>query len=968
MSDVNQIEISADGQDITITIGDYSDADARQAISVTDAGGDGSLAYNNTSGVITYTGPSASEVRAHFTAGAGISIASGVITNTRADTNTTYTQNASAATGGANLNLVGSDATTDTVKFANGTNVTVTRTDADTITIASTDTNTTYTQGVTATTGGANLNLIGSDSTTDTVKFAAGAGITVAETDASTITVTSTITQYTDTLARQAISVATNTGDGDLTYNNTNGQFSYTGPGTTEYRAAIGVSNASGDGSLAYSTSTGVITYTGPTNSNYRGAVSAANSGTGYGSLSYDTPTGVFTFAKVTGANIRSEVVDGRNLTYTGGGSTLDLDKALTAVNSITAETATNLTLTGDELVLQTVDVDNASQFLNLNSPGYTYDVPLTTAAVVQKAYATNVGTTSATFKRYILIGDVTLGSNLITNAVLYTEDPGSVGTVVDWTTVTDFVTLPILDYDTGYFDLGVAASSVGSITGTYDPDPGTNTQTATVTLTVRDSAIATTANCQMPTEAGAGFDFAHYIRNSTATNVAVIGINAAFNTWNWQGPAYRDASNNGYQDGADIAVTYVSYDYTGTQDWQITPRRILNLQPKNAGNEHIRVPFGLGVGPGSVMTNRGLARDQFDAVGININNNGKLTGFTGKTGLNLTQFKNNSSFQSGGPAERSGPNFTFNCFAGNEDTANNALYLNNNDGIGQITWFAQPLTASPTGGLASSTWTPASITVKATETHDATTKQGAGMYLQYTPNTQGSNARPRTFLRAEDATVEMLAKTTIKLGKFNNSSSTVNRELNPTVASPTPSPATYWVTVDDSAVAVNTGLRITGGLRTYGEFSYTNASGFAFAAQDTIYTMPLDTTNMSSGTSISNTSRINISRSGIYKIIISLQATSTHNGVASFDFWLRKNGTDVTNSKTQVDFLKDQKSVVAMDWMVESDGDDYWEIAYATASAAYAQLAFPTIAATTTPFVSPLAPALIVNVIPIGA
>ena len=42
----------------------YTDARSRAAISVTDSGGDGSLAYNNTTGVITYTGPSASEVRA----------------------------------------------------------------------------------------------------------------------------------------------------------------------------------------------------------------------------------------------------------------------------------------------------------------------------------------------------------------------------------------------------------------------------------------------------------------------------------------------------------------------------------------------------------------------------------------------------------------------------------------------------------------------------------------------------------------------------------------------------------------------------------------------------------------------------------------------------------------------------------------------------------------------------------------
>lgn len=54
-----------------------SDTDFRSKISVTDAGGDGSLSYNSTTGVITYTGPSASEVRAHFTGGDGITLSSG---------------------------------------------------------------------------------------------------------------------------------------------------------------------------------------------------------------------------------------------------------------------------------------------------------------------------------------------------------------------------------------------------------------------------------------------------------------------------------------------------------------------------------------------------------------------------------------------------------------------------------------------------------------------------------------------------------------------------------------------------------------------------------------------------------------------------------------------------------------------------------------------------------------------------
>ena len=57
----------------------HTTARARGAISVTDSGGDGSLAYNSSTGVITYTGPSAAEVQAHITAGTGVAISSGEV-------------------------------------------------------------------------------------------------------------------------------------------------------------------------------------------------------------------------------------------------------------------------------------------------------------------------------------------------------------------------------------------------------------------------------------------------------------------------------------------------------------------------------------------------------------------------------------------------------------------------------------------------------------------------------------------------------------------------------------------------------------------------------------------------------------------------------------------------------------------------------------------------------------------------
>ena len=69
----------ADGKLVLTAAAQYADSDARAAISVTDSGGDGSASYNSTTGVITYTGPSASEVRAHVSGGTGVGISSGEI-------------------------------------------------------------------------------------------------------------------------------------------------------------------------------------------------------------------------------------------------------------------------------------------------------------------------------------------------------------------------------------------------------------------------------------------------------------------------------------------------------------------------------------------------------------------------------------------------------------------------------------------------------------------------------------------------------------------------------------------------------------------------------------------------------------------------------------------------------------------------------------------------------------------------
>ena len=153
---------------------------------------------------------------------------------------------------------------------------------------------------------------------------------------------------------------------------------------------------------------------------------------------------------------------------------------------------------------------------------------------------------------------------------------------------------------------------------------------------------------------------------------------------------------------------------------------------------------------------------------------------------------------------------------------------------------------------------------------------------------------------------------------------------------------------------------------RNYGEFSYTGGN-IVPAAANTIYAFPLDTTHDASGTiTRSNTSRVEINTAGRFKLIMSLQVKNSANDADYIlRFWLRRNGSDVANSATLVTPLKLQEQVVSMDWLVESDGNDYFEIVYYVSNT---NVTFPYYAAGTSPVTYPAAPPIILNVIPVGA
>ena len=92
-------------------------AAAKAAISVTDSGGDGSLSYS--AGVITYTGPSDTETRAHFSGGTGVTITDGVVAIGQAvSTTSNVTFNDAVVNGNLTVNGTTTTVNTETLNLA----------------------------------------------------------------------------------------------------------------------------------------------------------------------------------------------------------------------------------------------------------------------------------------------------------------------------------------------------------------------------------------------------------------------------------------------------------------------------------------------------------------------------------------------------------------------------------------------------------------------------------------------------------------------------------------------------------------------------------------------------------------------------------------------------------------------------------------------------------------------------------
>lgn len=112
-----------------------------------------------------------------------------------------------------------------------------------------------------------------------------------------------------------------------------------------------------------------------------------------------------------------------------------------------------------------------------------------------------------------------------------------------------------------------------------------------------------------------------------------------------------------------------------------------------------------------------------------------------------------------------------------------------------------------------------------------------------------------------------------------------------------------------------------------YGSFYDTTTQ--AAAVINTAYAMTFNTTDISRGVYIgSPTSRVYVDTHNVYNIQFSAQLDKTAGGVGLVWIWLRKNGTDIPNSTTQIRIQgNNAETVAAWNFLLEMGPGDYFEL-----------------------------------------
>jgi hypothetical protein len=120
------------------------------------------------------------------------------------------------------------------------------------------------------------------------------------------------------------------------------------------------------------------------------------------------------------------------------------------------------------------------------------------------------------------------------------------------------------------------------------------------------------------------------------------------------------------------------------------------------------------------------------------------------------------------------------------------------------------------------------------------------------------------------------------------------------------------------------------------------------------------NSTDVSNGISLvlGNASRMRVSQTGLYELIFSIQLDKSGGGVSPCDVWLRKNGTDIPNSGSQIVVAGNNgETVLTVPFFLQLVANDYIEIVFSSTDATMTVTSFNAI---TTPYVRPAIPSII--------
>lgn len=120
-----------------------------------------------------------------------------------------------------------------------------------------------------------------------------------------------------------------------------------------------------------------------------------------------------------------------------------------------------------------------------------------------------------------------------------------------------------------------------------------------------------------------------------------------------------------------------------------------------------------------------------------------------------------------------------------------------------------------------------------------------------------------------------------------------------------------------------------------YGAFQDTTDQ--TAANTTTAYAITFNATDFSNGVTLSDSSRLNVSQTGIYNLQISIQLTNNTTQIHDVDIWFRKNGVDIDNSNSRFGVAARKSAgnpfhtIAALNFFVNLSASDYVQIMWQT-------------------------------------